>query len=187
MRKSIKKSADVNDTQHCFLTIQGRQHKIKLIPLTKLQRDRIKNGDFIIAESPDIWAGNQQGEIFEGFFDNITGAAGSINFLIERPEALAPTHTRHKKNYLVWFETNRKTIRATINAPFLPEHVDVLWNSVDLDEDSQSYDFCSVTYPGASFDEQFRSVDEGFFLLDRVCGILDVSLEETDEGFRISE
>lgn len=171
-----------------LLTVTGHQHRLRLIALTTKQRDLIAKGKFYVPDSdPFLWAGDQKAEVFEGFFEEIRVNAGKTLLLVDTPEEESATKTRHGKNYLVWFDSNHKKLSTSLDEPFDPEKLKIEWEIVDLDEDSEPYLFCSVAYQKIEFDEEFRGVDEGFFLIDSQHGIIDIDVEEDEGGFSITE
>ena len=167
--------------------IFGHFQKLKIIKITDDIADSIKSGSWSVAGAyyPD-WVDNQDGEVYQGIFDNIRVLIDGEEQGGIEVEDMDATSVLNNAPYLVFYETAKVWLAPPDSIEDLSE-LQIEWDVVEVDEDSESYIFGTALIAGTPLSMvDYRAVDEGFFLVDQMDGIVALEIENDEEGFTLS-
>jgi hypothetical protein len=168
------------------LVVFGHHQSLKLIAITDEDCEAIKGDGLYIEGQPSyLYAGDMEGKVIEGFFDNLKITVDDDTYEIEIPDDTDPIEVRGK-TFLVATSDNKMWFKGQIDGDFDPDEIQVAVQCFDFDEDSETYTFASISYPGVELEEDERDpVHEGFMLIDAEEGIIELEVEDDDNGFFI--
>lgn len=174
--------------EHAAAVVTGHYHSIDLIRASE-QDVRLIRGEGLTIHHPypSEWIQNRSEKVYQGFFENI---AIHINGRITQrrcPKVL--THVESLSgSFIGYFETSHAKLTLPFRKEFDPTKLHVQWRHIELDEDSELYNFASIYYGNVELgDFEQDSVDEGFFLIDASEGIIELDVAEHNATFTLKE
>ena len=176
------------DETNSEVVVSGHYHSIDLLRITDEDVKKLRaDGLTIHHPYPSEWIQNRSERVYQGFFEKIAVHVNGLNKPRRCPQDPQRVESLNA-SYLGFFETSHAKLTVCRQAEFDPKLLRLKWKHVELDEDSELYNFASIYYADAEVDDfEHDSVDEGFFLIDASEGIIELDITEHNATFTLRE
>jgi hypothetical protein len=182
MRMTTKKKNSKKE-----IIVYGHYHCLKLIPIDEVDRTTLlSDGLRIQGFNSYSWPNEVEGYVIEGIFDNLIVSVDGEEVGAPIPEVNITDKIRNQ-NFIVAYEGKKIWYQGFLDKHFDLNSIILNIRNYDFSDESESYIFVGVEYPGIEFVEiDSKTVNEGYFLIDADEGIINLEVtNDGDDGFSL--